>query len=70
MGFFLFENIFVVMYWWIYVYNWINRDGDIVWLREIVIVGVNFKSWKDEDIIIFGNYRLEMICYNFVFMRL
>lgn len=70
MGFFLFENIFVVMYWWIYVYNWINRDGDIVWLREIVIVGVNFKCWKDEDIIIFGNYRLEMICYNFVFMRL
>lgn len=66
----MFENIFVVMDWWIYVYNWINRDGDIVWLREIVIVGVNFKSWKDEDIIIFGNYRLEMICYNFVFMRL
>lgn len=70
MGFFLFENIFVVMYWWIYVYNWINRDGDIVWLREIVIVGVNFKSWKDEDIIIFGNYRLEMVCYYFVFMWL
>lgn len=70
MGFFLFENIFVVMYWWIYVYNWINRDGDIVWLREIVIVGVNFKCWKDEDIIIFGNYRLEMVCYNFVFMWL
>lgn len=66
----MFENIFVVMDWWIYVYNWINRDGDIVWLREIVIVGVNFKCWKDEDIIIFGNYRLEMICYNVVFMRL